>query len=282
LTLAELGFQGAGNYCNNTPRPSACDIMPFTDVPVWVTAPETFDGIDYVPGTLRGNSLPGAPAPTLNTSGAYGWFKPTVPIMSMELLLGPRDGPTSVQLWMATPAPKATISGTVSLADESSGTPIPDGTTVTLNDSEGEPVPNIEDLPVTTPVTPDGTYTFETEQRDEYQIEVIPPPGYVPPAPVSVPAQAAQVTVPPIAFTAQPPPPTTAPPTTAPTTAAPTTAAPTTAAPTTAAPTTVAPTTSTPPPTIAATGVETTTLVLIGVLLAAVGSGVTALRSRRN
>lgn len=186
LDVAELGFQSAGNYCTNAPKPGSCGAAPYTDAPVWVTAPETFDTISYLPGTLRGNSLPGAPAATRDTSGAYGWFLPTVDIAVMEVLVGPRDGIPTVQLWLAAPAPKATITGTISVPGE---TTVPDGTVVQLNNADGSPVLNAEELPVTTPVAPDGSFIFETEQRpadDPYQLVVIPPDGYSAPEPVLV------------------------------------------------------------------------------------------------
>src|SRR6478736_5896686 len=113
LPLASLGFQSAGNYCTATPKPGACTSGPYTDAPVWVTAPETFDGISYVPGTLRGNSMPGAPAVTRDTAGAYGWFQPDPAVRSIRITFGIRDGFPTAQLWLASPAPKVVITGTV-------------------------------------------------------------------------------------------------------------------------------------------------------------------------
>jgi hypothetical protein len=198
LTVDQLGFEAAGNYCTGSPRPSSCATGPFTDAPVWVTTPEVFDGVSYVPGTLRGNSLPGAPATGRDTAGAYGWFRPTVAVATMDLLFGPRDGLPSVQLWLAGAAPKATITGTVELPELPPGSEVPPGTTITLNDADGEPVLGIDEQPVTVPVEPDGTYTIETEQRDEYEIAVHPPPGFEVPAPIEVPATVAEVVAPPI------------------------------------------------------------------------------------
>lgn len=194
LTPAELGFQSAGNYCTNVPRPASCAAGPYTDQPVWVTAPETFDGVDYVPGTLRGNSLPGSPAAGLDTSGAYGWFKPTTDVAVIELLYGARAGFPVFQLWLASPAPKATITGTVELPGQTPGTPVPPDTLIQLNNGDGTPVLDAEDLPVQTPVNPDGTFTIETEQRpadDPYELVVIPPPGFTAPPPVIVIADSA-------------------------------------------------------------------------------------------
>lgn len=64
LDVAQLGFQGVFNLCATAPRPSGlCSADP-TDVPAWL--PGT--------ATLRGN------AAAANTSGASGWFRPTVPV----------------------------------------------------------------------------------------------------------------------------------------------------------------------------------------------------------
>lgn len=201
LDVSQLGFQSVGNYCTNVPRPGSCGAGPYTDQPVWVTAPETFDGVSYLPGTLRGNSLPGNPAPGLDTSGAYGWFKPTTDIAVLELLYGPRDGFPIFQLWLASPAPKATITGTVEIPDLPAGTPIPPETVIQLNNGDGTPVLNAEDTPLQTPVAPDGTFMIETEQRpadDPYQLVVVPPPGFTAPAPIIVVADSA--TPEPVAF----------------------------------------------------------------------------------
>jgi hypothetical protein len=195
VTPAQLGFRGAGNYCTNVPKPSSCASGPFTDAPVWVTSPESFDGINYVPGTLRGNSLPGAPAASLDTAGAYGWFTPTVPIRSIEFMFGARDGFPIVQLWLAALAPTTTITGVVEIPD-AAGEPIPPAT-IQLNNEDSTPVLDIEDKPVVVPVGPDGRFDLETEQRGFYEIAVIAPPGYTAPDPVLVAADQPAVTAPP-------------------------------------------------------------------------------------
>lgn len=193
LAPAQLGFQSAGNYCTNSPRPGSCAAGPYTDQPVWVTAPETFDTVNYVPGTLRGNSLPGSPAAGLDTSGAYGWFKPTADIGLLRLTYGARAGFPIFQLWLASPAPKATITGTVELPGPP-GEPVPDDTLVQLNNGDGTPVLDVEEQPVQVPVDPDGSFAIETEQRaddDPYQVVVIPPPGFTAPPPITVIADSA-------------------------------------------------------------------------------------------
>ncbi|MFK4837086.1 hypothetical protein ACI3KY_15280 [Microbacterium sp. ZW T2_14] len=189
LPFTSLGFQSAGNYCNASPRPGACANPPYTDVPVWVTAPEFFDGTNYTPGTLRGNSLPGAPAATRDTSGAYAWFQPDPSVRSIRITFGIRDGSPSGQLWLAAPAPKVVITGTVTTPGAPAGALAPEGTVVQILEADGEPVLDIEDQPLTVPVdSATGSYTVELEQAEAgYQGAVIVPPGYIAPAPVALP-----------------------------------------------------------------------------------------------
>ncbi|HEX5859625.1 MAG TPA: hypothetical protein VFY91_16090 [Microbacterium sp.] len=193
LTLDQLGFQSVGNYCTNVPKPGSCAAAPYTDQPVWVIAPETFDGVLYQPGTLRGNSLPGAPAATRDTSGAYGWFAPTTDVAVIELLYGARDGFPLFQLWLASPAPKATITGTVTIPSQPEGTPVPENTVIQLNNGDGTPVLNAEDLPVQVPVAGDGSFSLETEQRPDepYELVVLPPAGFSALPPITVIADSA-------------------------------------------------------------------------------------------
>jgi len=62
LTAAELGWQGAFNYCANPPRPSSCTRGVYTDKPHW----------DPATSTLTGN--------VADTDGASGWFRPEKPV----------------------------------------------------------------------------------------------------------------------------------------------------------------------------------------------------------
>lgn len=74
---------------------------------------------------------------------------------------------------------------------------VPDGTVVELQGADGTAVLNAEELPVSTPVAPDGTFIFETEQRpasDPYQLTVVPPDGFQAPDPVLVVADSATPT----------------------------------------------------------------------------------------
>ncbi|WP_297081704.1 hypothetical protein [uncultured Demequina sp.] len=181
LTPEELGFQGAGNYCAFSPKPSTCGAGPYTDQPIWVTAPESFDGVNYVSGTLRGNSLPGAPAAGRDTSGAYGWFMPTRAIDSLVITFGVRDGAPTAQFWLAAPAPKVVVSGVVEVDGASGG--VPEGTSIAISDATGEPVLGIDDEQLTVVVEPsDGTYSIELPQEAAgYSGVVQVPEGWVAP-----------------------------------------------------------------------------------------------------
>ncbi|MFI6323982.1 hypothetical protein ACIBG8_41110 [Nonomuraea sp. NPDC050556] len=83
LTAEQLGWQGAFNYCTGSPKPSSCGRTPGTDMPTW----------DAATSTLRGN--------VVDTSGASGWFKPTVPVKSLELVFTVQSGIPVGQLWIA-------------------------------------------------------------------------------------------------------------------------------------------------------------------------------------
>lgn len=257
VSVADLGFRDAANYCNNSPKPSTCVTPPFTDAPVWVTAQEDFDGFTYYPSTLRGNSLPGNPSPTRDTAGAYGWFQPTTTIRSIDLTFGRRDGFPVYQLWLAALAPSTTITGSVVIPGSPEG--VPPGTVAQLNDTDGSPVLDIEDRPVTVPVDPNGSYVVESEQRESYQIAVLPPPGFQAPDPITVPADTASVVAPPI-------------------TLAPTVVVPP-SQPTAGGVAPVAPT-----PSLAATGFDVAALAPLGILAGAVGLllyGIVKTRARR-
>jgi hypothetical protein len=196
LPVSELGEQGVGNYCDNaSPKPSVCSTAtaPF-DVPNWVPGPGSqtvtygTTSITYTPGTVYGNIK--------DTAGAYAWFMPTTAVRGIRLLYGALSGSPNYQLWLAQPAPTATITGQVALGGADASQPVPPGTNVELQSSDGTPVMAIDDAPVTVPVQPDGTYSIVTEQRDEYQLAVLPPAGFDPPPPIVVPALTANVTAP--------------------------------------------------------------------------------------
>ncbi|MGH8776066.1 MAG: MSCRAMM family protein [Jiangellaceae bacterium] len=155
LTATELGFQGTFNYCEVPPRPSCTG----TDVPTW----------DPATSTLVGN------AGAIDTSGASGWFEPTVPISTLTFTFAQRSGFPVYQTWFASLA--RDITGTVTLADEN-GVPVDPvepvaGVTLNLFAPNGE-------LVATTTSAADGTYSFEGfTAANGYTVEVVQPPGMV-------------------------------------------------------------------------------------------------------
>lgn len=197
LPVSALGERAVGNYCDSTPRPSACTgtVAPY-DVPNWVTTPTTVaygaSSITWAPGTVYGN--------VADTAGAYAWFTPDAAVRRIVLSYGALSGSPVFQLWVSQPAPVTTISGTVSLGDRP-GAAVPPGTAVQLDDADGTPVTALDGDPVQVPVDAQGAYAIETEQRDAYRLTVIPPAGYAAPAPILVsPATGAAVAVAPIAL----------------------------------------------------------------------------------
>jgi LPXTG-motif cell wall-anchored protein len=155
VSTAELGWQSAFNYCPNTPRPTGCTgAGPFTDVPRW----------DPTTATLIGN--------VGDTSGASGWFRPTVPISSLTLTFTAQTGIPSYQLWAA--AEPVRITGRVGT---DCGHTAP-ATTVALRDADGSPVPAADGSPVTTTTEADGTYTFDGLTAGHYEVAAEPSHGY--------------------------------------------------------------------------------------------------------
>jgi uncharacterized repeat protein (TIGR01451 family) len=104
LAVGVLGWQGAFNYCQAKPRPSACTRpATFGDKPHW----------DAGTSTLVGN--------VADTDGASGWFMPTVAVKSLTFVLSVQSGSPAAQLWVAArePAPPAS-SGDVAIALDAS------------------------------------------------------------------------------------------------------------------------------------------------------------------
>ncbi|HEY1625574.1 MAG TPA: hypothetical protein VGG16_17420 [Streptosporangiaceae bacterium] len=83
LPAADLGWKGAFNYCENTPRPGTCTNPPFDDKPVW----------DEATATLTGHGP--------DTSGASGWFMPTKPVKRLTIKYSVITGIPVAQLWLA-------------------------------------------------------------------------------------------------------------------------------------------------------------------------------------
>ncbi|MHA6760168.1 hypothetical protein [Streptacidiphilus sp. PAMC 29251] len=157
LSSAQLGWQGAFNYCTNSPKPSSCvGPGPFNDVPVW--HPDT--------ATLVGNFI--------DTNGASGWFQPTVPVTRLTLTYSVQIGFPIFQLWTSSLA--TNVEGTVS---SDCGTPV--GTTVTLRRAAGgAAVIGTDGQPVTAKVGADGGYRFADLAPGNYRAVLAAPGGYSP------------------------------------------------------------------------------------------------------
>jgi LPXTG-motif cell wall-anchored protein len=134
LTGAELGWQGGFNYCVGTGTPSCPGVE--TDVATW----------DPVTGEVIGN------AAGVDTSGAAGWFRPSVPITSLTVFFFQRSGFPVYQTWFASLA--RDITGTVDLVEQDgTAAGVVPGATLTLLGPDGSVL-------ATTTSGADGTYTF--------------------------------------------------------------------------------------------------------------------------
>src|SRR6478735_7791308 len=108
------GSAGGGfNYCAVCPGPSCTGDA--GDVATW----------DPVTGQVLGN------AAGVDTSGASGWFRPTVPVTSLTVLFAQRTGFPVYQTWFASLA--RDVSGVVDLVDgDGAPTGVVAGATLTL------------------------------------------------------------------------------------------------------------------------------------------------------
>lgn len=146
VAVADLGFQGVFNYCDAAGAPSCAG----GDLPSW----------DPATATLTGN------AGATDTTGAAGWFEPTVAIKSLTLTFRWRAGFPVYQTWFASLA--RDISGAVTGPEEGVA-----GSTLRLFGPDGS-------LLATTTADEDGNYSFEGyTAADGYQVEIIPPAGFV-------------------------------------------------------------------------------------------------------
>jgi uncharacterized repeat protein (TIGR01451 family) len=89
LSTSALGWRGAFNYCNSSPKPSSCGSGASTDEPVWDSATDTLVG--HGP----------------DTNGASGWFMPTKPVKSLTLKYTVLIGIPTAQLWIAAESEEA-------------------------------------------------------------------------------------------------------------------------------------------------------------------------------
>lgn len=143
LSAAELGFEGTFNYCDVAGSPSCTGNG---DVPTW--DPGTM--------TLTGN------AAAADTSGAAGWFQPSVPIKTLTFTFRWRSGFPVYQTWFASLAHD--ITGTVTGPTE-----CVEGSTINLFAPDGA-------LVASTAPDADGTYEFlGYTAADGYEVEILPP-----------------------------------------------------------------------------------------------------------
>lgn len=155
VPASELGWQSAFNYCQNTPRPTGCTgAGPFTDMPRW----------DQATATLIGR--------VADTSGASGWFRPTVAITSVTFTFTAQAGIPSYQMWIA--ALPVSVAGDVAT---NCGRPAP-RTTVRLLNTDGSPVLDAAGDPVTTTSAADGTFSFPHLTSDHYVVSAESAQGY--------------------------------------------------------------------------------------------------------
>ncbi|QMU68824.1 Ig-like domain-containing protein [Streptacidiphilus sp. P02-A3a] len=156
LSAAQLGWQGAFNYCQGTPRPSTCiGPGPFDDMPVWLSGSST----------LAGNGA--------DSSGASGWFQPTVPVSSLTLTFSVQTGIPIYQLW--TSALATDVSGRVS-ADCG----VPSGLRLTLLRADGSTVDHPDGTPLTATTGADGGYAFPDVAPGDYRVSLRAGEGYRP------------------------------------------------------------------------------------------------------
>jgi len=174
------------NYCNNTPKPSTCtQPAPYTDSPFFFVNGTTIT----TPAGTQTYTTPIVKGNVVDTNGAYDWFLPSTDVRSITLIFTVQSGFPIYQVWLAAPAPVATIAGRVTTPDAA---PIPPGTNVLLENADDTPVLDIENNPVSVPVEPDGSFEIVTEQG-EYTLEFEVPDGFDPIPPIDVDATSATV-----------------------------------------------------------------------------------------
>jgi hypothetical protein len=151
VSAAQLGFAGAFNLCDTSPRPGGCSTS-VGDVPTWD------------PGTV---TLTGNPTAS-DTFGAAGWFRPTVSLSSLTLTFTRRSGFPVYQTWFASVA--RTIAGTVNDVSGVGSCPLT-AVTVALAGPDGSVL-------ATTHPDASGAYSFGPyATRPDYLLSVEPAPG---------------------------------------------------------------------------------------------------------
>ncbi|MEV6963536.1 LPXTG cell wall anchor domain-containing protein [Hamadaea sp. NPDC051192] len=147
VSPADLGFQGAFNYCAYAPKPAGCTGPgPFTDLPTW--SADT--------STLVGN--------TLDTFGAAAWFQPTAAIKTLTLRFSRLLGAPIYQLWLAAKAVPVEVPVTGATDDCPA--------TVELDNTDGSAVLGADGKPVTATTGAGGVATFDAVTDGTYQLHM--------------------------------------------------------------------------------------------------------------
>ena len=155
VPVAGLGWQSAFNYCATSPRPSSCTGPgPFTDLPSWNPATATVIGS----GT--------------DTSGAAGWFEPTVALKSITVTFALQLGVPLFQLRLATLS--VPLTGQV-------GGVTPElaalGIQLDLLHSDGTPVVDPVGAAVTATADDAGAFEFPSVVDGSYLLDIKSPPS---------------------------------------------------------------------------------------------------------
>lgn len=83
VPVGALGFQGAFNFCETTPRPNTCSGVTEFHLPAW----------DPATGTLAGDGT--------DRTGGVGWFQPAVPLTTLTFTFTALSGSPVYQTWFA-------------------------------------------------------------------------------------------------------------------------------------------------------------------------------------
>jgi len=151
VPTASLGFQGVFNFCDNTPRPAACPPLatsttgapPASDTPTW----------DAGTATLVGHGT--------DTTGADGWFEPTVPVKTLTFVFHAQRGKPIYQIWFAAiPAvAPTTTSTTTTLAPTTTAAPSTTAAPATTAAPTTAPTGVLPESTAAAPVVAQPTFT---------------------------------------------------------------------------------------------------------------------------
>ena len=156
VAIADLGFEGVFNFCDiPSPRPSACSgvTAPF-DLPTW----------DPATGILSGNRA------ARDTTGASGWFQPTLPLHTLTLVFTRHSGfpvySTGFATLIRAVSGAVTVDGTTPLA----------GVQLDILGPGGAVVGTVS-------TGADGTYSLDGLAPGDYSVRAATPAGYQPVGP---------------------------------------------------------------------------------------------------